>query len=34
MPQGRTADVPDKGPVIFAGRLIAADAAPAATPTP
>lgn len=34
MPLGRTADVPDKGPVIFAGRLIPVETAPVATPTP
>jgi len=31
MPLGRTADVPDKGPLIFAGRIIAPEGASAST---
>lgn len=36
MPLGRTADVPDKGPLIFAGRIIPAEetAGASATPSP
>lgn len=34
MPLGRTADVPDKGPVIFAGRIIPTEETADATTTP
>ena len=36
MPLGRTADVPDKGPLIFAGRIVPVEetAGVSATPTP
>jgi hypothetical protein len=34
MPLGRTADVPDKGPVIFAGRFILSEETAGVTVTP